>query len=108
MMLETAQISAFKPVLFSDSRRKASVTAKVPMPDGSLLYQPLVRRPQLRNAITTADEILREIADLVAKGKTVTITELRIGDAPKPAQALSFRRVSSEPDSRPCDSERSD
>ncbi|MEI9995142.1 MAG: hypothetical protein WDM91_11145 [Rhizomicrobium sp.] len=76
--------------------------AAVTMPDGGVIYAPLVRRPQLRNAMTTAEQILQEIAELAKRGPVV-ITELRIGDAPKPVAA--FRPLPPrQDDGRPSDS----
>jgi len=78
---------------------------RVAMPDGSLLFQPLVRRPHLRNSMTTFEAFVRELEALTADGRSVTLTGLRIGDRPKPATTIPLR---AEPDARPCDSERSE
>ena len=80
---------------------------KVTLPDGSAIYQPLLRRPELRNAMTTADDFVRDLEALVAKGPIV-ITHLQVGEPAERAPVIHFMRRHSEPDSRPCDSERSE
>lgn len=67
--------------------------SQIALPDGGMIFAPIVQRPILRNEMTTAAAILREIAELIAKGHCVVITQLRLSAGVQSAG------------DRPCDSE---